>query len=95
LIAISGAVFWGNRPEKASSQVAAVQTKADSSSRPQDDTKQVVAALQQTTADRIGDLQRQLKLLSEQIGVLSARMDNLERARGEITASSKKRGGPR
>jgi uncharacterized protein HemX len=99
LIAIGGAVFWGNsRPEKDSSQAAAVQSKADSSSPPQDDTKQAVAALQQTVkgaADQISDIQRQLKLLSEQIGALAARVDSLERARSETTGSTKKRSTPR
>ena len=57
LIAIGGAVFWGNRPGKDSSQV---QSKAESSSPRQYDTKQAVAALQETekgAADQIGDQQ--------------------------------------
>ena len=61
LIAITGAVFWSNRPGKDSSQVPTVQSEANSSSPPQDDTKQVVASLQETAkgaADQISDLQR-------------------------------------
>ena len=81
LIAIGGAVFWGNRPGK-DSLVATVLAKAESSSPPRDDTKQAVAALQETAkgaADQISDLQRQLKLLSEQVGALAARVDSLEK----------------
>ena len=77
LIAIGGAVFWSNRPGKDSSLVATVQSKAESSSPPQDDTKQAAPALLKGTADQISDLQRQLKLLSEQIGALAARVDSL------------------
>ena len=83
LIAIVGTVYWGNSPRKDSFLAATVQPKAESSLPPQDDTKQAVAAVQQTvrdTADQVSDLQRQLKLLSEQIGALAARVDSLERA---------------
>jgi hypothetical protein len=82
LIAIGGAVFWSNRPEKGSAPVATVQSKAESSSPPQDVTKQAITALQGTvkgTTDQISDLQRQLKLLSEQIGALTARVDSFEK----------------
>jgi hypothetical protein len=82
LIAIGGAVFWVNHPGKDSSLVAAIQSKAELSSPPQDDTKQAVAALQETVkgaSDQISDLQRQLKLLSEQIGALAARVDSLDK----------------
>ena len=79
LIAIGGAVFWSNRPGKDSYLVATVQSKAESSSPPQDDTKQAAPALLKGTADQISDLQRQLKLLSEQIGALAARVDSLEK----------------
>ena len=81
LIAIGGAVFWGDRPGK-DSLVATVLAKAESSSPPRDDTKQAVAALHETAkgaADQISDLQRQLKLLSEQVGALAARVDSLEK----------------
>ena len=60
LIAVGGAIFWSNRPGKDSYLVATVQSKAESSSPPQDDTKQAVAALQETekgAADQIGDQQ--------------------------------------
>jgi hypothetical protein len=82
LIVIGGAVFWGNRPGKDSTQVAAVQSKAESSSPLQDYTKQAVAALRETVkgaSDQISDLQQQLRLLSEQIGTLAARVDSLEK----------------
>jgi hypothetical protein len=82
LIAIGGAVFWSNRPEKGSAPVATVQSKAELSSPPQDVTKQAITALQGTvkgTTDQISDLQRQLKLLSEQIGALTARVDSFEK----------------
>jgi hypothetical protein len=92
LIAIGGAVSWGNRPGNDSSQVVAVQSETVSSSLPQDDkkqddtkqddTKQAVAALQEAVkgaAEQISDLQRQLKVLSDQIGALAARVDSLER----------------
>jgi len=82
LIAIGGAVFWGIRPGKDSSQAATVQSTSESSSPPQDDTRQAVTALQETVkgaSDQISDLQRQLKLLSEQIGALGARVDSLEK----------------
>ena len=77
LIAVGGAIFWSNRPGKDSYLVATVQSKAESSSPPQDDTKQAAPALLKGTADQISDLQRQLKLLSEQIGALAARVDSL------------------
>ena len=71
LIAIGVAVFWGpNRPEKEPSSIATVQSKTEPSTAPQDDIKQAIAALQQT-----------VKLLSEQVGALAARVDSLERAR--------------
>ena len=77
LIAIGGAVFWSSGPGKDSSLVATFRSKAESSSPPQDDTKQAAPALLKGTADQISDLQRQLKLLSEQIGALAARVDSL------------------
>jgi len=91
LIAIGGAVFWVNRPGKDSSPVATVQSEANSSSPPQDDTKQAVAALQETAkgaADQISDLQRQLKLLSEQVGALAARVDSLAKPGNPLDAQA-------
>jgi hypothetical protein len=88
LIAIGGAVFWGNRPGKDSSQVATVQSTTESSSLPQDDTKQAVTALLKGTADQISDLQRQLKLLSEQIGALAARVDSFETSKNPLDSQA-------
>ena len=59
---------------------------------------------QQRAADRISDLQRHLateqgdrKLLSDQVGALSARMDNLANAQttGSTPQAAKKKRGPR
>ena len=80
---------WGNsRPEKDSSRTTTVQPEA-AQPPPQDDTKQAVTALQQA----VKDLQRQLsaeegdrKLLADQVGALSARINDLEKARAEIRA---------
>jgi uncharacterized protein HemX len=70
LVAIGGAVFWGNsRLEKESSRVTAVQSEAaQPSPAPQNDTKQAVTALEQAVkdlqsanqraADQITDLQQ-------------------------------------
>jgi hypothetical protein len=91
LIAIGGAVFWGNRPRTDSAQPASVQTvqtvqtaqiEADSSPQPQDDTKQTVASLQEAlkgATDQISDLQQRLKSLSQQTDALAARVDSLEK----------------
>ena len=85
VIAIGVAVFWGpHRPEKESSSIVAVQSKNAPSTAPQDDIKQAIAALQQT-----------VKLLSDQVGALAARVDSLEKARTETTGATKKRGSPR
>jgi hypothetical protein len=53
----------------------------------------------QRAADQITDLQRQLsaeegdrKLLADQVGALSARLNDLEKARAEMTAPTKRRG---
>jgi hypothetical protein len=111
LVAIGGAVFWGNsRLEKESSRATAVQPEAaQPSPAPQNDTKQAVTALEQAvkdlqsanqrTADQITDLQRQLsaeegdrKLLSDQVGALSARLNDLDKARAEMRAPTRRRG---
>ena len=111
LVAIGGAVFWGNsRLEKESSRATAVQPEAaQPSPAPQNDTKQAVTALEQAvkdlqsanqrTADQIRDLQRQLsveegdrKLLSDQVGALSARLNDLDKARAEMRAPTRRRG---
>jgi uncharacterized protein HemX len=102
LVALAGAVFWGNsRSERDSSRITTVQSEA--AQPPQDDTKQAVTALQQAVkdlqsanqraADQITDLQRQLsaeegdrKLLADQVGALSARINDLEKARAEMRA---------
>ena len=70
LIAVSlGAAFLGNnRREKDSPQVAAVQTKAESSTSSQNDKGETAGALQQ----QITELQRQ-------VGSLAARVDSLEK----------------
>jgi uncharacterized protein HemX len=90
LVALGVAVFWGNiRAEKDSSRTTTVQSEA-AQPPPQDDTKQAVIALQQA----VKDLQRQLsaeegdrKLLADQVGALSARINDLEKARAEIRAT--------
>ena len=70
LIAVSlGAAFLvNNRREKDSPQVAAVQTKAESSTSSQNDKGETIGALQQ----QITELQRQ-------VGSLAARVDSLEK----------------
>jgi uncharacterized protein HemX len=64
--------------------------------------EQAVKELQsanQHAADQITDLQRQLsaeqgdrKLLADQVGALSARLNDLEKARAEMTAPTRRRG---
>ena len=106
LVAIGGAFLWAsNRSGSDSSQLAAVQPKAEPYPAPEvsDNTaKQAVATLQQTVKDlqaaqqsaanQISDLQRQLsaeqgerKLLSEQVGALAARVDRLLTPNAETT----------
>jgi uncharacterized protein HemX len=110
LVAIGGAVFWGNRSERDSSRVTTVQSEAaQPSPTPQDDAKQAITALQQAVKDlqsanqraveQIADLQRQLsaeegerKLLADQVGALSARLNDLEKARAEMRAPTRRRG---
>jgi len=70
LIAVSlGAAFLvNNRREKDSPQVAAVQTKAESSTSSQND-----------KGETIGALQHQISELQRQVGALAARVDSLEK----------------
>jgi hypothetical protein len=98
-VAIAGAIIGTDfRAEELSSLAAtqkdpepsvdAVQSKPELSAAPalSDDTKQPVAALQQSLNDfqqALKDLQGERKLLSEQVGSLAARLDGLERARAE------------
>jgi hypothetical protein len=88
LAAVAGAFFWANsRAERDPSSVASVQSKPEPSPAPQDDTKQAIAAL-------LSGEQGERKVLTEQLGALAARVDNLERAldkaRAEIAGSSNK-----
>jgi hypothetical protein len=100
-VAIAGAVIGTNHRAEQLSSVAAIQanpepsvatdrSKPEPSAAPEasDDTKQRVAALQQSLNDiqqALKDLQEERKLLSEQLGTLAARLDNLEKARAEVT----------
>jgi hypothetical protein len=52
---------------------------------------EAVAALQETAkgaADQISDLQRQLRLLSEQVGALAARVDSLAKPGNPLDAQA-------
>jgi hypothetical protein len=78
LVAIAGALLWGNhRDEKDASLVATLQSKAASSPALQDDAREAMAAV-------LSEQQRERKVLTEQLSALAARVDELEKARAEI-----------
>jgi hypothetical protein len=83
LTAIAAALIWVNhRDEKDASLVPTVQSKAEPSV-PQDDAREVMAAV-------LSEHQRERKVLTEQLNALVARVDDLEKARAEIAVPSAK-----
>ena len=82
LIAAVGAIAWP-RVEKDAS-VTALEAKAEPPAAPQEDAKQAIAQFLSAEEEK-------RKLLSEQLGALAARVDNLEKARAEIVEPATKR----
>jgi len=89
------AFLWANKPVKdywtllstLPSKLSALQSTHEASSSPQDDAKQALATvLSEEQADR--------KRLSDQIGALSARLDNLVTALGNLKISRGEVAGP-
>ena len=87
---IVGAFFWTNNPAKVHWSLSTLQSKHETSPAPQDETKQAIATL-------LSGEQVERKVLTEQLGALAARIDNLARAlddlkiaRAEITGPSNK-----
>jgi hypothetical protein len=90
VVAIAGALVWANnRPENPSPLTTVVQASPEQSPAPQDDTKIAISSLHQALKDVQSGEQEGRKLLSEQVRALAARMDNLERARGEVLAPTR------
>lgn len=89
-LAAAGALVWP-RAEKAAPSVAALEAKAvpplEAKAEPpqatQEDTKQTITNVPAAEENR--------KVLSEQLGALAARVDNLEKARAEIAEPETKR----
>jgi hypothetical protein len=79
LLAAAGAFAWPRVQKDAS--VTALEAKAEP---PQEDTKQAIAKF--LSAEEV-----KRKLLSEELGALAARVDNLEKARAEIVEPATKR----
>jgi hypothetical protein len=70
---IVGAFFWANNPAKEYWSLSTLQSKHETSSAPQDETKQAIATL-------LSGEQAERKILMEQLSVLAARLDNLATA---------------
>jgi hypothetical protein len=82
LLAAAGAFAWP-RVEKDAS-VTALEAKADPPAAPEEGTKQAIAKFLSAEEEK-------RKVLSEQLGALAARVDNLEKARAEIVDPTTKR----
>lgn len=82
LLAAAGAFAWP-RVEKDAS-VTALEAKAEPPAAPQEGTKQAIAKFLSAEEEK-------RKVLSEQLGALAARVDNLEKARAEIVEPTTKR----
>jgi Asp-tRNA(Asn)/Glu-tRNA(Gln) amidotransferase C subunit len=83
LIAAAGALVWP-RAEKTAPSVAALEAKAEPPPAPQEDAKQTIANFLSAEDEK-------RKVLSEQLGALAARVDNLEKAHAEIAEPTTKR----
>jgi hypothetical protein len=83
LLAAAGAFVWP-RAEKAAFSVTALETKAEPPAAPQEDTRQAIAKFLSAKNEK-------REVLSEQLGALAARVDNLENARAEIVEPTTKR----
>jgi hypothetical protein len=83
LLGAAGAFVWAGA-KKDPSSVTALEAKAEPPATPQEDTKQAIAK-------SLSAEEEKRKALSEQLGALAARVDNLEKARAEIAEPTVKR----
>jgi hypothetical protein len=83
LLAAAAAFVWP-RAERPAPSVTALEAKAEPPPTSQEDTKQ-------TLTNFLSAEDEKRKLLSEQLGALAARVDNLEKARAEIAEPETKR----
>jgi hypothetical protein len=82
-LAAAGALVWP-RAEKAAPSVTALEARAEPPQASQEDTKQ-------TMTNFLAAEDEKRKVLSEQLGALAVRVDNLEKARAEIAEPETKR----
>jgi hypothetical protein len=83
LLTAAGAFVWA-RAERAPSPVTALETKAEPPPAPQEDIKEAIAKILSAEEEK-------RRLLTEQLGTLAARIDNLEKARAEVVEPTTRR----
>ena len=83
LLTAAGAFVWA-RAERALSPVTALETKAEPPPAPQEDIKEAIAKILSAEEEK-------RRLLTEQLGTLASRIDNLEKARAEVVEPATRR----